>query len=227
MIAKDVERLPTIVEESKVQLKFPAPLKNKLALRPCQLCKNICKSKDYTDLVSEEEGAAWAFCASCLASLFPSLLMKRQPRPVVVKLGATPKDWLWELSPRSCIPLKWRGSTWPSAYHAVASEMFSDSAIRQEIYKAFDAEELDNILRDSKILRSVKPQWDVERVAKVRGVLRAKADGHPLLKELLKTLSHQKITYFQVSPDVEKLVWGDGGDLIATVNMELVDDHHA
>jgi predicted NAD-dependent protein-ADP-ribosyltransferase YbiA (DUF1768 family) len=103
--------------------------------------------------------------------------------------------------------------------------MFTDTSIRHEIYKAFDAEELDNLLRDQKIWKSMKPQWEVEKVAKVRGVLRAKVDGHPSLKTLLTTMGLQKVTYFQVTPEVEGLVWGEGGDLIATVTMELLDDH--
>ena len=102
--------------------------------------------------------------------------------------------------------------------------MFTDLSIRQEIYKTFDAAELDILLREGRIVKSVKSLWEIERLAKVRAVLAARADGHPLMQQLLYTLGGQKVTYFQVTPEVEALVWGEGGDVIATVTMELMDD---
>jgi predicted NAD-dependent protein-ADP-ribosyltransferase YbiA (DUF1768 family) len=218
-----VDRRELIAERgSGVRGKVPEKVVG--AVRYCQICDSLCSNREYPDMFSEQEGKAWNLCANCLTGFFPSLHVPKFPTSGFIKVGDSPSEFLWELSPRSCHPVRFRGMTWPSAYHAVAAEMFDgDSSMRMEILKCFDAEEVDALINSSdKVKKMVRSDWNTEQPDKLRRILLEKSRSHPLIHRLLYSLAGKRVVYRPAS-DTESLILGKG-DILTNVIMELIDD---
>ena len=53
--------------------------------------------------------------------------------------------------------------------------------------------------------------------------MRVRAEGHPLMRELLSKIPGNEIRYFPVFAEVENEIWGIGDDIVSRVIRELVD----
>ena len=186
----------------------------------CQVCKLGVRSQEFPDFFSEEEGRKWRMCASCVSGLFPSLSVGRVPRSEIIAIGKNSTEFLWELNPRACIAVRTgEEEVWPTAYAAIVAEMFdSEISIRLEIYEAFDAVEVDEILRRAK--HKVRSDWKFVRDGVIRNVLKLKVKSHPLLDRLLYTVAGKRVVFSEVDEDV---VLGDGS-IVSSICMELIDE---
>ena len=208
--------------ERNSSVKAVTPPKVSPTVRHCQVCNDTCRSVDYPDLLCEQEGQEWCMCAECVFALFPSIDTPSSNTPATIKIGEKPDEWLWELSPRSCLPIKWRGLVWPTAYHAVAAELVGSMDIRQQIFSCFDAEEVDAILKAAKLDRKAVSNWAEIRDERVRAILQEKVKQHPLLQKLLLGLHHKRLIFSETGA-IASAVWGEN-DFIGKVTMELADE---
>ena len=202
----------------KVTISSGVPKTSKITTSSCQVCHNLRRSKYYADLLSEQEGALWALCAQCVSALFTSIPAQKLPN--FVTIGSSPRELLWELSPRSCLPVKWRGITWPSAYHAVCAEYVDGIDLRQKIFACFDSEAVDDLLRryDKR-----DPHWHETKDAKIRLILKEKVDNHPMLQHLIYAIKGKRIDFKLLAHDIEEHLWGNN-NIVATVTMEIADE---
>jgi predicted NAD-dependent protein-ADP-ribosyltransferase YbiA (DUF1768 family) len=141
------------------------------------------------------------------------------PRSETLAVGKSNAEFLWELNPRACVAVRTsEEEVWPTAYAAIAAEMFADQpAVRAQIYGCFDAEEVDDVVARSKHL--FRADWRFVRVAVTRKILKLKVKSHPLLERLLYTIAEKRVVYDGDADDV----LGDGG-VVTSICMELIDE---
>ena len=229
MVAKE---LPPTKEEASSEeaaskeaevLKIPRPpevltRKGSERTMKCQVCTMGVRSRDFPDMYSEEEGRQWRLCASCVTGLWPSLSVSRVPRSEHVKIGKSSDEFLWELNPRACVAVRTSpDEVWPTAYAAIAAEMFDTAEIRAEVYNCFDADEVDQVLRRTQHL--VRADWRFVRVAVTRKILKLKVKCHPLMDRLLYTIAGKRLSF----DGGHELVLGDD-KMLANICMEILDD---
>jgi ribA/ribD-fused uncharacterized protein len=106
----------------------------------------------------------------------------------------------------SAFSVRWRGHTWPTAEHAYQAAKFTDGGIAALVRKAPSAHDAKKIAQAH--AESVRPDWEIVRVAIMEEIVRAKVDQHPYVAK--KLIQSDDLEIIEDSPTDG--FWGRGPD---------------
>ena len=163
----------------------------------CDHCSRVISHRDLPDMFSEEETARWKVCGKCMRQQFRSVFQEQPPTEQLF-IGQSEGEYLFELSTRAPLPLKWKSDDnedeqedeleFISAMHLIMFQL-ADDATRPRLLKAASETDLQFVM-DKGLLR-LKENWRDQRLAVVRSVCQLLLHQHPMLSKLVLSLFDQ------------------------------------